>query len=94
VCASVSVARHLSRQKQRIEWASEWMSAGCGSPLLRANKQHAPTTTLPATVSCSAAAAAAVSRPSAVFGEPDPNVFQLVPPFPLEEDFITVNGIK
>jgi hypothetical protein len=36
----------------------------------------------------------ATPRPGAVLSSPDPNVFKLVSPFPYEEEFITVNGIK
>ncbi|WIA08213.1 hypothetical protein OEZ85_007662 [Tetradesmus obliquus] len=39
-------------------------------------------------------AAKYATRPGAVFRSPDPTVFELVPPFPLEEEYITVNGIK
>eukprot|EP00878_Enallax_costatus_P025057 GHUV01026778.1.p1 GENE.GHUV01026778.1~~GHUV01026778.1.p1 ORF type:complete len:334 (+),score=82.34 GHUV01026778.1:1021-2022(+) len=33
-------------------------------------------------------------RPGDLFKTPDPSAFQLVPPFPLHEEFITVNGIR
>lgn len=32
--------------------------------------------------------------PSEALQQPDPSAFTLTPPFPLQEEFITVNGIK
>lgn len=33
-------------------------------------------------------------RPMDVFKRPDPTAFKLTSPFPLHEEFLTVNGIK
>lgn len=33
-------------------------------------------------------------RPMDVFKRPDPTAFKLIPPFPLHEEYLTVNGIK